>query len=713
MDQPSGKRHCIPPPIFEIDAEEPRQGTNLRTVRRVAQSAATAAASGKADAEAVQQALTEILAQIANIGQGGVIAVNGKEGVVTLSLADFPDIASVINEKADASALSTLATGLSGKADTTHSHGIADTSGLQGALDAKAPLTSGIIDTTLTKSGTSFVIDTTSFPAPLPQFVTIRAKAPTGYSAGDTLTVNTTLIALSTPGGTALPGDAWVSGSVVEVTIDTVEERAFFKYGVGEASYGEVAWNIFPGMTPYIGANPGLYIPDANAPTLILVDGHFEIAGVKISSIACGYGHTIFLLEDGNVWSCGLNNRGQLGRVVVQGSSTFVNLGQITSISGVKFVACGQDHSIFIREDGTVWSCGLNDYGQLGRIAADGSSGSTNLGQLMGISNAKCAACGYFFTVIVREDGTTWSCGQNDYGQLGRAVASGSATSVNLGQIAGISNIKTVACGQSHTTFLLANTTVWNCGLNSYGQLGRVVVSSSATSINLGQVITITNVTDVACGNFHTIFLVEDGFAWSCGLNNSGQLGRVTAHGATTSANLGHIAGITSIKQISCRYYFSIFLLEDGTVWNCGQNNYGQLGRPIADGTPMVMNHGQVAAISAVKYVVCGRYYALFVSENNMVWNCGANNFGQLGRMTDSGSTSATNVDSLDSEVFGPIASRYQEGTLLIKVGKAGAGGSSPIYQDKVKSVSVPIENVYQVRDGQNIKLDFQIAQAS
>lgn len=78
-------------------------------------------------------------------------------------------------------------------------------------------------------------------------------------------------------------------------------------------------------------------------------------------------------------------------------------------------------------------------------------------------------AGGSYHCLALREDGTVWAWGDNEYGQLGDGTTTQSSTPV---QVSGLSEIIAVSCGAHHSLALKSDGTVWAWGCNSYGQLG-------------------------------------------------------------------------------------------------------------------------------------------------------------------------------------------------------------------------------------------------
>jgi alpha-tubulin suppressor-like RCC1 family protein len=82
--------------------------------------------------------------------------------------------------------------------------------------------------------------------------------------------------------------------------------------------------------------------------------------------------------------------------------------------TGTTPIAAGDDHSLAIREDGTLWAWGQNRYGQLG----DGTTINRHK-PVQVLTDVVSVAAGVRHSLAIKRDGTLWAWGQNRYGQLG------------------------------------------------------------------------------------------------------------------------------------------------------------------------------------------------------------------------------------------------------------------------------------------------------
>lgn len=361
-----------------------------------------------------------------------------------------------------------------------------------------------------------------------------------------------------------------------------------------------------------------------------------EIGDIK--QIACGDSHTVILKNDGSVWVCGLNNNGQLGLDNTNNKITFTQV--TTNIDNdVKQVACGRDHTFILKNNGSIWGCGKNTYGQLGLGVDDTNNRYTFTQVIYNVSNdVKQIVCGGYSTFILKNDGSLWSCGHNGYGQLGLGDNTDKTTFTQV--TTDISNdVKQVACGRYHTVILKNDGSIWSCGYNADGQLGLGVDDTNNRYTFTQTIYNINNdVKQVACGFYSTFILKNDSSIWSCGLNDYGQLGLGDTTNRTTFTQVKmHF----DIKQIASGNEYSVVLTNDGDVYSCGRNNYGQLGTDFVTSFNNVFNK----ANSDVKQIACGNAYTFILKIDGTVWSCGDNLYGQLGLNNSNDKTTFTNTN--------------------------------------------------------------------
>ncbi|MEK7952612.1 cadherin-like beta sandwich domain-containing protein [Luteolibacter soli] len=293
-------------------------------------------------------------------------------------------------------------------------------------------------------------------------------------------------------------------------------------------------------------------------------------SGVKV--ITAGYARSFFQKADNSAWGCGLNDLGQFG----DGTVTPRNpAGQV--MTGVKAIASGKFHSLFLKTDGSVWASGGNTHGQLGDTTNTARNPPVQVsGMTSGVT--AIAAGGSLnggHSLFLKSDGTVWACGLNNRGQLGDSSTTNRSTPVQV-----LSEVQAIAAGgpqgqdAGHSLFLKYDGSVWACGDNSFGQLGD---SASYGSYQFApvQVSGMTGVQAIAAGSTFSVFLKYDGTVGACGDNGAGQLGDGTN---TTRSTPMQVPGMANVQAISAGEYDTLFLKTDGFVWACGSNSSGQHG---------------------------------------------------------------------------------------------------------------------------------------
>ncbi|CAI9559077.1 unnamed protein product, partial [Staurois parvus] len=142
-------------------------------------------------------------------------------------------------------------------------------------------------------------------------------------------------------------------------------------------------------------------------------DGFGGYAGVQ--KVTCGEAHSLFLLQDGTIVSCGQNLCGQLGRKSAGSSLEPIHALEAQTIIDM---SCGSNHSVAICSEGNIFTWGNGLHGELG--SGQVSQKSPIPRRITGLSDIKIiqVACGHYHTVSLSEDSSVFSWGKNDAGQL-------------------------------------------------------------------------------------------------------------------------------------------------------------------------------------------------------------------------------------------------------------------------------------------------------
>ena len=322
------------------------------------------------------------------------------------------------------------------------------------------------------------------------------------------------------------------------------------------------------------------------------------------------------------LWTWGRNNFGQLGINDAVANNRTTPVTTFAGGTNWKSVASGYAHTVAIKTDGTLWTWGYNNNGQLG-IGVDVLNRTTPVTTFAGGTNWKSVAGGLYHTSAIKTDGTLWGWGINDAGQLGVNDTITRTTPVTT--ILGGTDWKSVAGGSNHTAAIKTDGTLWVWGYNAFGQLGINNAADRTTPVTtfLGG----TNWKSVACGRYHTTAIKTDGTLWNWGYNSYGQLGinAITIRSTPVTTFLGG----TNWKSVGGGIAQTTAIKTDGTLWVWGRNNNGQLG--INDTANRSTPVTTILGGTNWKSVAGGGYFITAIKTDGTLWTWGNNNLGQLG----------------------------------------------------------------------------------
>ena len=274
------------------------------------------------------------------------------------------------------------------------------------------------------------------------------------------------------------------------------------------------------------------------------------VAAPFIAKVVASDGYTVAIDADGNVWSTGSNDRGQLCLNDTVSRDAFHMVTMMPAAAKVADVVLGVRHTLLLADDGTAYGCGWNEYGQLGT----GSGGADATGPTR------------IVVVPDEEDDVPDDDDDDDDGASGEIAVATTTTTTD---------------GTGSATTTTTTTTTTSVG-NATGEAVVVVVVG------------------VAAGRGSSYFLTSSGRVYAAGTNYRGQLclghRRDRTLPTLLSTVIDYLDGASvdgdfslsdegvAVASVTASDSSVYLLLTNGAVLACGENSRGQLGIGREDG---------------------------------------------------------------------------------------------------------------------------------
>lgn len=294
-----------------------------------------------------------------------------------------------------------------------------------------------------------------------------------------------------------------------------------------------------------------------------------------VAEVKGGKNFSYIILDDGSLLSTGRNDVGQLGF----GDFVDRNIFEAMGVATWKQVSCGARFVLAIKDDDTLWASGENSYGQFGL----GDNTNRDVFTQVGVATWKKISCGARFAFAIKSDDTLWTTGYNKYGQLGQGDTADRNTFTQVGS----GTWKEISCGESHTLAIKNDDTLWSVGWNWYGQLGLEDntdrnVLTQVDSNTWKKVNCKTYAHSFAIKSDDTLWSTGYNFYGQLGLGMPIWVNEQIVIGDRYDKNIFTQPLINGsrikVSQIYCGQAHTIIIRDDDTLWGTGDHQHGQLG---------------------------------------------------------------------------------------------------------------------------------------
>lgn len=234
----------------------------------------------------------------------------------------------------------------------------------------------------------------------------------------------------------------------------------------------------------------------------------------NISIVSSGY-QTVILKQDGTVWACGKNNFCQCGQQNLDTDITYFT--KVEKLKDIVQIACGTHFNVALDKHGQVWSWGTI-HNTL--ISQDWSNSPHHMPYIVSnLSNIIWIECGQEFFYALDDKGILWGYGSNYYGSLGENI--GIFVDYPVQVFTNFSDVISVyVCfKEAYAITKAKNVLRWTFDREHNDGQARLRCTNPEIIERLGRVVAISTSTSNA------LALTEQGKLWSWGNNFDAVLG--------------------------------------------------------------------------------------------------------------------------------------------------------------------------------------------
>ncbi|XP_068643656.1 ultraviolet-B receptor UVR8 [Aristolochia californica] len=370
-------------------------------------------------------------------------------------------------------------------------------------------------------------------------------------------------------------------------------------------------------------------------------------------------------MEDGEeekkqtIWSWGAGSDGQLSTGSLDDKLLPQSLRPFPA-TPVIHIACGGAHAIALC-GGRVLTWGRGTAGQLGHGDSENCLFPKPVKFFEGLLISHVSA-GWNHSGFVSDNGSVFTCGDGSFGQLGHGEYLSQHSPVRVSFFA-LKFVQQIACGMRHTLVLEkgpSNVSVYGFGLGRRGQIG-LSTDKTRRSFNVPQVISgfeECEIVSIHANGDHSAALCDNGYLYTWGRGFSG----------SSDVHIPqHLFTPLKFSQVAVGWNHALLLTVDGAVFMLGGVQHGMLAQPQLESRSEQAAFKYLPSTSSsvcrspvlvevpglvgkkVRLISAGAEHSAVVTEDGLIMTWGWGEHGQLGLGNTLDQTSPQTVPFGDS----------------------------------------------------------------